>query len=103
MSDCYTTRSAVTSYDIWIFSKADPPATFNHNAKGRTNLKYRFEGHKERIWGFVFLHDNIHVVSSSLDGTMCKWNCEGERIFALALSPDGKIIACGMQNGSVQR
>ncbi|KAG2360659.1 hypothetical protein BDR07DRAFT_1513104 [Suillus spraguei] len=35
-------------------------------------LKHRFEGHKERIWAFIFLHDNIRIVSSSLDGTMRK-------------------------------
>ncbi|KAG1719355.1 WD40-repeat-containing domain protein [Suillus lakei] len=46
---------------------------------------------------------------------MRKWNCdtgllvgnpwkgEGGRIYALALSPDGKIIACGRGNGSVER
>ncbi|KAG1860127.1 WD40-repeat-containing domain protein [Suillus subalutaceus] len=77
-------------------------------------LKHEFKGHKEAIWGFVFLHDNIHIVSGSLDGTMRKWNCdtglvvgepwegEGGGIYALALSPDGKIIACGREDGSVQ-
>ncbi|KAG2065054.1 WD40 repeat-like protein [Suillus decipiens] len=46
---------------------------------------------------------------------MCKWDCDtgrivgkswkgkGGGIHALALSPDGKIIACGRENGSVQR
>ncbi|KAG1724269.1 WD40-repeat-containing domain protein [Suillus lakei] len=78
-------------------------------------LKYRFDGHKDSIWSFVFLHDNVHIVSGSGDGTMRKWNCdtglligkpwkgEGGMIYALALSPDGKIIACGRSNGSVQR
>ncbi|KAG1818671.1 WD40-repeat-containing domain protein [Suillus subaureus] len=77
-------------------------------------LKHEFEGHNDAIWGFVFLHDNIHIVSGSLDGTMRKWNCdtglvvgepwksEGGGIYALALSPDGKIIACGREDGSVQ-
>jgi WD40 repeat protein len=61
------------------------------------------------------LHDNVHIVSGSLDGTMRKWDCdtglligepwegEGGRIWALALSPDGKTIACGREGGSVQR
>ncbi|KAG1818695.1 WD40-repeat-containing domain protein [Suillus subaureus] len=77
-------------------------------------LKHKFEGHNDAIWGFVFLHDNIHIVSGSLDGTMRKWNCDtglvvGEPwkskaggIYALALLPDGKIIACGREDGSVQ-
>jgi WD40 repeat protein len=77
--------------------------------------KHKFEGHEGEIYSFVFLHDNIHVVSGSWDGTMRKWNCdtgrlvgepwrrEGGRILALALSPDGKTIACGRAYGSVQR
>ncbi|OAX30617.1 WD40 repeat-like protein, partial [Rhizopogon vinicolor AM-OR11-026] len=67
------------------------------------------------IYSFVFLHDNVHVVSGSLDGTMRKWDCETGRLIgepwkgegggipALALSPDGKTIACGRVDGSVQR
>ncbi|OAX35106.1 WD40 repeat-like protein [Rhizopogon vinicolor AM-OR11-026] len=77
--------------------------------------KHRFEGHQRTIRSFIFLHDNIHVVSGSWDGTMRKWDCdtgclvgepwkrEGGRILALALSPDGKTIACGRVDGSVQR
>jgi len=77
--------------------------------------KHIFEGHKLEVTTFVFLHDNVHVVSGSDDGTMCKWDCEtgllvgepwegeGGRIFALALSPDGKTIACGRNDGSLQR
>ncbi|KIK43419.1 hypothetical protein CY34DRAFT_712556 [Suillus luteus UH-Slu-Lm8-n1] len=50
-----------------------------------------------------------------MDGTMHKWNCdtglvvgepwkgEGGWIYALALSPDGKTIACGREDGSVQQ
>jgi len=77
--------------------------------------KHIFEGHEDRIWSFVFLHDNVHIVSGSEDGTMRKWDYEtgflvgepwkgeGGRICALALSPDGKTIACGREGGSVQR
>ncbi|KAJ8579816.1 WD40 repeat-like protein, partial [Rhizopogon salebrosus TDB-379] len=73
------------------------------------------EGHQGDIWSFVFLHDNVHIVSSSWDGTMCKWDCvtgllvgeswkgDGGRILALELSPDGRTMACGREDGSVQR
>jgi WD40 repeat protein len=81
----------------------------------RPTLKHRFEGHVGDILSFVFLHDNVHVVSGSLDGTMRKWDCntgllvgepwrgEGGRILELDLSPNGKTIACGREDGSVQR
>ncbi|OAX32351.1 WD40 repeat-like protein, partial [Rhizopogon vinicolor AM-OR11-026] len=71
--------------------------------------------HESDIRSFVFLHDNVHVVSGSLDGTMRKWDCDtghlvgipwqgkGGSILALALSPDGKTIACGRKDGKVQR
>src|SRR6267154_4131924 len=77
--------------------------------------KHEFEGHEDRVCSFVFWHDNIHIVSGSWDGTMRKWSCDtglvvgepwkgdGGSILALALSPDGKTIACGREDGSVQR
>ncbi|KAJ8589098.1 WD40 repeat-like protein [Rhizopogon salebrosus TDB-379] len=77
--------------------------------------KHRFKGHQNSIEDAVFLHDNVHIVSGSLDGTMRKWDCdtgllvgkpwkgEGRSISALALSPDGRTIACGREDGSVQR
>jgi len=76
--------------------------------------KHTFEGHQGTIRSFVFLHDNIHIVSGFNDGTMRKWDCEagllvGEPwewkggVLALALSPDGKTIACGRSDGSVER
>ncbi|KAJ8582306.1 WD40 repeat-like protein [Rhizopogon salebrosus TDB-379] len=73
-----------------------------------------FEGRWDRTCIFVFLHDNIHVVCVSSDGTMRKWDCdkrlpvgepwegEGGGVLSLALSPDGKTIACGRMQGSVQ-
>lgn len=78
-------------------------------------MKHKFGGHERAIQDFVFLHDDVRIVSSSEDGTMRKWNCntgivvgepwkgEGGWIYALALSLDGKIIACGREDGSLQR
>jgi WD40 repeat protein len=80
----------------------------------RPTPKHIFD-HQDHIWSFVFLHDNVHIVSGSWDGTMCKWNCdtgllvgkpwkgEGRCIWALALSPDGRTIACGRGDGRVQQ
>jgi len=90
--------------------KASPPTQSKNPSP-----KYKFEGHNDRIWSFVFLHDNKHIVSGSWDGTMRKWDCEtghlvgepwegeGGGIQALALSPNGNIIACGGDYGSVQQ
>ncbi|KAG1732389.1 WD40-repeat-containing domain protein [Suillus paluster] len=81
----------------------------------RPSPKHEFEGHKNAIQAFVFLHDDVHVVSASGDGTLRKWNCdtglpvgkpwkgEGGIIYTLALSPNGKTIACGREDGSVQQ
>lgn len=91
------------------------PTTEETQPPKKPTPKHRFKGHDNQILDFVFLHDNIHVVSGSLDGKMRKWNCdtgllvgepwsgEGGAIHALALSPDGKTIACGREDGSVQR
>src|SRR5882757_2024411 len=93
---------------MWILGEASTLA------QPRPTPKHKFKGHKNNIWSFVFLHDNIHIVSGSLDGTMRKWNYDtgllvGQpwerkegRIYALALSPDGKTISCGKDNGSVE-
>jgi len=78
------------------------------------SIKHTSEGHQGAIRSFVFLQDNVHIVSGSYDGTMRRWDCEtgqligepwkGERyIVALALSPDGKTIACGRSERSVER
>ncbi|OAX36850.1 WD40 repeat-like protein [Rhizopogon vinicolor AM-OR11-026] len=83
-------------------------------AQPRSTPKHKFEGHEDHILSFIFLHDNVHIVSGSKDGTMRKWNCdtsllvgepwesEGGSINALALSPDGNTISCGRDNGSVE-
>ncbi|KAJ8589248.1 WD40 repeat-like protein [Rhizopogon salebrosus TDB-379] len=76
--------------------------------------KHEFEGHQNDIRSFVFLYDNVHIVSGSLDGTMRKWDYdtgllvgepwkgEGRGIRALALSPDGRTIACAREDGNIQ-
>jgi len=102
MADEYSAKPTI--------KKASPPTQSK-----KPSPKHKFEGHKDQIWSFIFLHDNKHIVSGSWDGTMRKWDCntgllvgepwkkEGGEIWALALSPNGSIIACGRKDGSVQQ
>ena len=88
-------------------------STFQEQSKIPTP-KHEFEGHQDNVSSFVFLHDNVHIVSGSDDRTMRKWDYttgiligetwerKGRGIGVLALSPDGKTIACGRYDGSVQ-
>ena len=86
-----------------------PPTTISI----KPSLKHTIEGHTDTVWSLVFLQDNCHIVSGSWDRTIRKSDCEtgqlvgepwkgGYSVLALALSPDGKIIACGTRDGSVQ-
>ncbi|KAG2146838.1 WD40-repeat-containing domain protein [Suillus clintonianus] len=96
-------------HEPWMDKFKPPPTSM------KAYPKHTFKGHERVIQEFVFLHDNVHIVSGSWDGTMRKWNCntghlvgapwkgKGGKIYALALSPDGKMIACGREDGSVQR
>jgi WD40 repeat protein len=102
MADEYSAKPTV--------KKTSPPTQSK-----KPSPKYKFEGHKDPIWNSVFLHDNKHIVSGSEDGTMRKWDYEtgllvgepwsgkGGSITALALSPNGNIIACGRNDGRVQQ
>ncbi|KAG1723019.1 WD40-repeat-containing domain protein [Suillus paluster] len=81
----------------------------------RPTPKHKFE-HEKAICSFVFLHDGVHIVSGSADGTMRKWNCNtgllvgkpwGGKLravtFALTLLPDGETIVFWRDyGGSVQ-
>ncbi|KAG2344365.1 WD40 repeat-like protein [Suillus weaverae] len=99
---------------IRLLTQTTHPASHIATRKA-SGPKYKFEGHKDTIWSLVFLHDNVHIVSGSLDGTMRKWNCDtgrlvgkpwkgkGGDITALGLSPDGKTVACGRADWSVQQ
>ncbi|KAG1881407.1 WD40-repeat-containing domain protein [Suillus tomentosus] len=104
-------------------SSATPSMEEASSQPQKPTPKHEFEVHNEIVLYLVFLHDNVHIVSYSDSGTMCKWNCntgllvgepwgdKGEdeggdergEIVALVLSPDGKTIVCGRDGGSVER
>ncbi|KAG1901432.1 uncharacterized protein F5891DRAFT_979593 [Suillus fuscotomentosus] len=55
------------------------------------SLKREFDGHREAIWDFVFLYDNIHIVSGSVDGTIRKRNCDTELVVGEPWKESGKV------------
>ncbi|KAJ8587027.1 WD40 repeat-like protein [Rhizopogon salebrosus TDB-379] len=82
----------------------------------RPTAKHQFEIDRDlNFQSFVFLHDNVHIVSATRFGAIYKWNCdtgllvgepwvrEGAGECVLVLSPDGKTIACGRNDGSIQQ
>ncbi len=72
----------------------------------------RFKGHENVICAVVFTPDGRHIISGSLDGTIRFWNVQsGKQVDAiqthrpamsLAISSDGKSLACGMADAVVK-
>ena len=60
--------------------------------------KHTFEGHERWISNFVFLHDNVHIVSGSDDCTMRKWDCETGLLVREPWKGEGGSI-CGAFTG----
>ncbi|KAG1858605.1 WD40-repeat-containing domain protein [Suillus tomentosus] len=98
-----------------LFARQTPREASIPAQSNKPMPKNKLEVFGKRIRDFVFLHDNIHVMSGSEDGTIHKWDYDtglavgkpirskGGRMYALALSPDGKMVACGRADGSVQQ
>jgi len=108
-----TLRSRGIAYEPPTVSTLDE-STF----QGQSNMptpKHEFQRYQERFSSIVFLQDNVHIVSGAANGTMRKWDYKtglqvgepwekkGRGVCTLALSPDGKTVACGRYDGSVQR
>lgn len=95
------------------FGIVKPPIRNRNNIQVRRTHAQAVVVHAD-VRSVVLLHDNVHVVGGSEDGTMQKWNYRGNpvgkpwkgkggSIYAMALSPDGRKIACGRADGSIQR
>lgn len=56
-------------------SSATPSTEEASSQPQKPTPKHEFEVHNEIVLYLVFLHDNVHIVSYSDSGTMCKWNC----------------------------
>lgn len=98
---------------ISLGSEASTQPTTESPAEPKPIPKQQFQCQGPVVENFAYLHDNVHIISGSRDGTVCRWNSEtGHRVWTyegettlwtLSLSPDGATIACGMDDGSVIR
>ncbi|OAX44276.1 hypothetical protein K503DRAFT_446925 [Rhizopogon vinicolor AM-OR11-026] len=87
-----------------------PPSSFstssllrltNHPNTKRLSPKHKFGGNRNHIRSFVFLHDNVHFVSCSWGGAMCKWDYDTGLLVGEPWR--GKTIACAIEDGSIQQ
>ena len=73
------------------------------------SLLQEFQAHQSAIWGLAFSLDGQKLYSASSDQTVCAWTAfsgellwqenTGKRVYALALSRDGRWLAAGLENG----
>ena len=73
----------------------------------------RYRGHSGRITSLQFFDGGREFVSASADGTVRLWNrrksrarqtfgSAGTKVANAVVSPDGRMIATGKDNGTVQ-
>ena len=71
-----------------------------------------FTGHTAPVYDIAWTLDNQHFVSASLDGTLRLWNVQSsggpvimkmhiDKVYSVAVSPDGNTIASGGNKGDV--
>ena len=75
-------------------------------------LKHTFQGHTGCVWNVVYGTDGEEVASASVDGTIRTWDVETGvgKVHAsqtlhfsnIAFSPNGKALAVGGNNGTIQ-
>lgn len=77
------------------------------------SLFVALEGHRGAVWGLVFSADGQTLFSAGSDQTVRAWDVlagqlswkedAGSRVYALALSHDGRWMAAGLEEGGVWR
>ena len=70
-----------------------------------------FHGHQDMVWGVAFHPDGERLISCSGDGTLKFWHRDtgtclqtfatAEHLWCMVLSPDGRWLAVGSQNGTI--
>jgi WD40 repeat protein len=79
---------------------------------GTGKLRYRLEGHEDRVLALAFSPDGKLMLSGGADGTMriwevfsgrqlCNYNVGGGAVNCVAVSPDGQRIATASSDGRV--
>lgn len=77
---------------------------------------FALRGHMGRVLSVVFTPDRRHIISSSMEGSISVWDALSGSVIhihlveelrsswsnRIAVSPDGKMIACGSVNGPIR-
>ncbi|KAG2755068.1 hypothetical protein P692DRAFT_20128361 [Suillus brevipes Sb2] len=82
---------------MMVCSDSEHPTTPTHRGSSTNNAnskcQLRSTGHRRVIWDFVFLHDNVHIVTGSLNGWAIAGSCGH-----LSWAPSGNRPASGSRH-----
>ncbi len=111
--------AAILSADVKRFSRlrSNQDEMWRKNGAKMNRLRLEVGAHNAGVWGITLDPSNRILVTGSEDKTMRVWNISGRgellrvlrptigegeegHIFAVALSPDARTVACGGRTGS---
>lgn len=114
--------SAIEAHTDWVYNVAVSPSGLNFMAtfsEDRTTRVWNMNtfppeesivlyGHKGGVFAGDFSSDGVHLVTASRDGSVLMWRLGpsqelatqtlGERVYAVAISPDGQQIVSGQRS-----
>jgi len=95
-----------------------PVSSVSIEVEKRTQIKpyQTMRGHTDRVQGVAHLHDGRHIITCSEDASLRIWDRESgaqvgsnwqddgdqEPVYTIALSPNGKTVASGSNDGGVK-
>lgn len=99
----------ISEDESWLAVGSDEEEILLFNLNALSSEPKKLTGHSGAVFDLVFLPDNSGFVSSSADGVIRMNNFSSNtqvakvssRVKTLAISPDGKTLAGGTENGNV--